>query len=90
MKKIYFFIPISVIITAIICFGISHLNEKKLNEQQEQTENTFFESMNTKVDKEKKAVYKMDGFDIHIKKMALHIFAVSMSMQRQFHVPINI
>ena len=54
MKKIYFFIPISVIITAIICFGISHLNEKKLNEQQEQTENTFFESMNAKVDKEKK------------------------------------
>ena len=107
----------------------------------------FFESMNAKVDKEKKAVYNMDGFDIqitdsvlgegafyciaavwcedgytgnlfddedgivmreeriylfglvvkdvliilfHIKKMALHIFAVSMSMQRQFHVPINI
>ena len=66
MKKIYFFIPISVIITAIICFGISHLNTKKQNEQQKQTENTFFESMNAKVDKEKKAVYKMDGFDIQI------------------------
>ena len=71
MKKIYFFIPISVIITAIICFGISHLNEKKQNEQQEQTENTFFESMNTKVDKEKKAVYKMDGFDIQIRDSVL-------------------
>ena len=57
MKKIYFFIPISVIITAIICFGISHLNEKKQNEQQEQTENTFFESMNAKVDKEKKVAF---------------------------------
>ncbi len=53
MKKIYFFIPISVIITVIICFGISHLNEKKQNEQQEQTENTFFESMNERCKEER-------------------------------------